>query len=326
MELFQQVKQYIVIIGVAIFVIIGIIAVIGIYFYKFYKAKVSEKQVDYGKFERRDATDFIKFDDICSNMIVTENKKRFIGAIRCVGFDYPYAEEEEKLQTMRGYISFFNLIDKKSIQYRQTAKSIDLDAMISDYMTQVKSIKEEQYLRTLDYEKLKEETQQDLSSSNYDLYYDKLIQQQREITSYSYQVKQLSAQIQYMQSLSGEKADPDRNSYYVFDWTYNPLEFSNELSEDAIYQKAERQLSNTANSYISALKHAGVKAYLMTGTELMEEIRSYTHPKSGEILKSEDIECSNYDSVVVSSESQEALEHKIHKNTLDEVLKELKYS
>lgn len=318
MQMLNDVKQYIIMAGIILIVLIGIIAAIGVYFMKFYRAKITEKEVNYDSFDRKDAVDFMKFDDIKMNMIVMGN--RFVAGIRCIGLDLYHAEEEEQLQIMRGYLSFFNLVDHDSIQFRQTAESVNLDDMIKDYQIELKRIREEQYIRVLDYEELKKESEK---AENYDDYYHKLKKMQQEITSYECQMKQLDAQIRYMWSMSGEQGEPERKNCYLFDWSYNSLEFTKDLSKDEIYEKANRQLENKANSFISALLHAGVKAHRMTGTELAEEIRQFTHPLSFEVLKQSDITNSSYQSVIVTSDSLEELENKVHSSTLDEVLKEL---
>lgn len=322
MQIISEAKQYVILVGFVLLVLFALVAIAGIYFVKFYRVKVKEKMIDYDHFERKDAVEFIKMDDIYDNMIVMGN--RFIAGIRCIGVDYPYAEEEEKLQIMRGYLSFFNLIDHDTIQFRQTAKSVNLDELIHDYKEKLKKLREEQYIRSLDYEEIKKEAEQlEKHIEDYELYYEKLKQMQREITSYGYQMNQLEAQVQYMESLTGESAEPERDTFYFFDWKYNPLEYTKELKKAEIYQKAERQLRNKASSYISALRHAGIKAHRMSGTELQAEIWRFTHPISANTYNPKTMINSNYHTTFVTSDSINEMEKKVNKNTLKEILEEL---
>lgn len=322
MQIINEAKQYMMLVGIVIFILIALVAIVGIYFVKFYRVKVKEKMVDYDHFERKDAVEFIKMDDIYDNMIVMGN--RFVAGIRCIGVDYPYAEDEEKLQIMRGYLSFFNLIDHDNIQFRQTAKSVNLDSLIHDYKDKLKKLREEQYIRSLDHEEIKKEAEQlDTHLNDYELYYGKLKQIQKEITSYHYQINQLEAQIKYMESLTGESAEPERNTFYFFDWKYNPLEYTKDLNRAEIYQKAERQLRNKANSYISALRHAGIKAHMMSGTELQEEIWRFTHPISAINFNPKTIVNNNDHTTFITSDSINKMEEKVNKDTLKEILEEL---
>lgn len=322
MELIQETTHYLIMIGLLIIAFIAVIAIAGIYFLKFYKKKEGGRDVDYDAFIRKDATDFMKFDTISNNMIVMGN--RFVGGIRCSGVDYQYAEDDEKLQIMRGYLSFFNLIDRNNIQLRQDARNVNLDELVGEYQIKLKKQKEEQFVRTLDYEELRKEAGNiEKHMNDYEQYYEKLKHMQKEITTYGYQIKQLEEQINYMAFLSGDNSEPDRNISYFFDWTYNPIEFSKDLRKEEIYEKANRQLNNMAQSYISALRHAGVKAHRMKDVELMEEIRYFTHPLSSEVLQMRDIVGSNYDAGIVTSRSLDEMEEKVNKGTLSEILQEL---
>ena len=92
-------------------------------------------------------------------MLVSDGGKRFIGAIKCQGFSFGDAEVEEKLQTIRGYITFFNVLDNNPIQFRQSARNVNLDSLIQDYQEQMSRIQEKRYLLNLDYLELKEESE-----------------------------------------------------------------------------------------------------------------------------------------------------------------------
>lgn len=180
---------------------------------------------------------------------------------------------------------------------------------------------------TLDYEELKKESEQipEKEEERYDLYYQKLRQMQREIMSLGYRVDQLKVQIQYLESVSGEKADPHLDQLYIFDWTYNAIDFTQELTESEIYLNAEKQLQNKATAYISSLRNAGVKARMLTGLEILEQMRRYTHPVSAAKYRADEILRSAYDSIAVTSNSLREMEESVSKSALQEMAAEFAF-
>ena len=99
--------------------------------------------------------------------------------------------------------------------------------------------------------------------------------------------------------------------------------FSQTLEEQEIYQRAETQLKVKANAYITALRNCGVHAKRMSGVELLEEIRRYTHPVSAAKGTVEDIVQTAYDSICVTSNSLRALEEKANKKIIDGIVREV---
>lgn len=312
------------IIAVVLVVLLALFGLAGFYFMKFHRTKVSEKQIDYSQFKRMDSLEYVKFDDVEENMLIADGKKRFIGAIICKGCDFKDAEEEERLQVIRGYLSFINVLDNQCVQFWQIARDVNLDKMVHDYGDQLNKLQEKQYLMSLDYEEVKRESEQvsDNDEETYENFYQKLRKMQREINSVGYRIDQLRIQIEYLNSISGEKSDPHLDQLYLYDWTYNALDFTQELTESEIYAKAENQLQNKAAAYISALRNAGVKARRLTGLEMLEQLRRYTHPISAAKYRVDDLLQSAYDSIAVTSNSLREMEEAVNQNALQEMAAE----
>lgn len=315
------------IIAVIIVVLLAIFGAVGFYFMKIHRSRVQEKHLDYSQFRRLDSLEYVKFDDVGEYMVVADGKKRFIGAVACSGCEFRDAEDEERLQIIRGYLSFINVLDNQNIQFWQMARDVNLDKMVTDYKEQLTSLQERQYLMTLDYEEIKKESEQvpEGEEERYDLYYQKLRQMQREIMSLGYRVDQLKIQVQYLESVSGEKADPHLDQLYIYDWTYNAIDFTQELTESEIYSKAEKQLENRAAAYISSLRNAGVKARMLTGVEILEQMRRYTHPVSAAKYRADEILQSAYDSIAVTSSSLREMEETVSQNALREMAAEFAF-
>ena len=324
MQTIDTVVRSVRIIAVMIFVILAVFGAAGFYFFRIHKSRIKEKAVDYSSFKRLDALEYVKFDDVSEMMVVADGGKRFIGGILCGGCEFRDAEDEEQLQVIRGYLSFINVLDNQCVQFWQMARDVNLDKMVQDYRAQAKRIQEKRYLMVLDYEELKQESERipETESEKYEQYYQQLRQLQREITSIGYQSEQLQVQVQYLESISGEKADPHLDQMYLFDWTYNSLDFTQELTPAEIYSKTERQLQNKASAYISALRNAGVKARALSGVEILEQMRRYTHPVSAAKYRVEDILQSAYDSIAVTSSSLREMEEKADENMLRQMAAE----
>ena len=312
----------------AIFVVLAAAGAAGLYFFKFHRRKVKEKHIDYSNFKRVDSLEYARFDDVAENMVVTDGGRRFVGGISCGGCDYRDAESGERLQVIRGYLSFLNVLDNQYIQFWQMARDVNLDRMVSDYKEQLSRLQEQRYLLSLDYEELRKESEKipETALEEYDQYYGRLRQMQQEMTSMGYQCRQLEVQVQYLESVSGEKANPHLDQLYLFDWTYNALDFTQELTEAEIYDKAEKQIQNKASAYIAALKNCGIKARLLTGVEILEQMRRYTHPESAAKFRVEDILQSAYDSIAVTSDSLRHMEQEADKSLLEQMAAEFAQS
>jgi len=321
MQMITDLVRNVQIIAAAVILILLFFAGLGIYMFKLRKRPAAEKDCDYSSFNRKDVTAYIRIDDVTEDMLVSDGGKRFIAAIKCQGFSFADAEVEEKLQTIRGYITFFNVLDNDPIQFRQSARDVNLDDLIQDYQEQMAKMEEHRFSLNLDYTDVKAESENpELSAEDYSIYYDRLKQMQRELVSLGYQMEQLNAQVQYMQAISGENAEAKREEIYIFDWQYNAVDFSSQKLEDQeVYQRADAQLKAKANAYITALRNCGVHAKRMSGVELLEEIRRYTHPVSASKGTVEDIVQTAYDSICVTSDSLWSLEEEFNQKIVEEI-------
>ena len=109
MQVITDLVKNIQLIAVAIVLLLLAFTGIGIYLLRIKKKVVVEKNVDYSQFQRKDIMEYVPICDVTEDMLVSDGGKRFIGAIKCQGFSFGDAEVEEKLQTIRGYITFFNV-------------------------------------------------------------------------------------------------------------------------------------------------------------------------------------------------------------------------
>lgn len=323
-------------IGVLIFILVAVaIGGIGIFYYLRVRQKrrAKPKNVDYSDFNRKDAKDYINnFENIKDDMIILEDGFRYVGVIDCQGFDFYSAHIIEQGNTVSNYISFINTINKP-ISYRQYCKSVDLDNTLDMYLEAYEKVNtklEKAVLRLNEMETaLKKEP--DMEQSMKDLYVTEIERTTNEINAYNFRKFHIEDQMRFIKENSGVSASPLISSTYVFDWTYNPNEFSVDLTEDEILERAKAELEAIANSKIHALAMAGVKARRCTTVELIDMYRRHSQPISAERYKITDILDSSYfdditttdcikrvEEVVKEVEKEEAQEEAL--NTLKEDL------
>ncbi len=107
MTMITQLIRNIQIIAAVIIIILLVFCGIGLYLFKFKKRTVKEQALDYSSFNRKEVVDYIGFDDVADEMLVADGGKKFIGADKSQGVFFGEGEAGGKLQTKRGYITFF---------------------------------------------------------------------------------------------------------------------------------------------------------------------------------------------------------------------------
>jgi hypothetical protein len=94
------------------------------------KGKSALPRHNYARFDRADARDYIKFDDILDvsdehfGVLVDHHFQRFVCYISLQGFDYNLATKAEQYSSAMGMISVVKTIDS-TIQIRQDSRPID---------------------------------------------------------------------------------------------------------------------------------------------------------------------------------------------------------
>lgn len=302
------IKQLIFYARVALVIVIILMIVVGLWLYYTLKVKkrkrLEERVVDYDSFDRKDATQYCRFDDIKRNMILTDDCKRFIGIISAKGYDYFQARSNEQNRTETGYGSFINMITEP-IEFRQYTKSVDLDDLRSRYRRAYELVEEELFNTSEDFN--------DRRTTYYDLREKgKLIEEiEWELLS---QCEQLAAKVNVLEwkrvhladnieyaEIMSKGTEPEKVQTYIFDWRYDPFLSVEDLSDEEIMNKAEKELSRKAGAFIHALSNAGVRASRIRTNDLIGMMRRHFHPETANIYTGKDIENSNFYEEITSS-------------------------
>lgn len=314
MNFINQISYYVNMIGAVVLITIaGIIAVL-FYFIKVKKVTANVERIDTSKFRREDSIYYVPFDNVVTKdgtpdgegMIVFPNNC-FVGGISVRGFDYPSASTEERIDAQVYSVQFFNVVEKPT-SFRQSTKRVDLSENITYH---------EEILKRLSLEKLELDAQYKETMvaaedyldmpDEYERYEKKMRELQRILYAKRHQLEEVSAEIGYMKSMSGDaSADAvlgQKSSQIIFTYRYNPSEHSQELSQEEIYVEAMEKLSATASSYGEALAAAHFKSRRLTGKELIGLIRKHSSPITGEEYNLAELMESSYANLFVSSDS-----------------------
>ena len=115
--------------------------------------------------------DFMEFDRIEDNMIITKNGNKYIMVVECQGINYDLMSEVEKNAVEEGFIQFLNTLRHPIQIYTQT-RTINLENSVRTYRDKIKEIEEQLEKQQKEYDKMvdsDEYTQEQLNAAFYEL-------------------------------------------------------------------------------------------------------------------------------------------------------------
>lgn len=314
MQLINSAVYWATLILIMLIVIIAILGAIAFYFLKIKRIKSKEEIIDYNSFNRKDSKEYVKFDDIiCGSLfddsksddgiVVTNNGNTFTAAIEVEGFNFYSSSAEEQKACMVGMLGFLNTIENP-IKYRQSTKAIDISYTILRYETKINALAKEIANLDLNYKSIVTKAEDYLEDPDkYDVLDKEMTSIRRTICTKDWMKKELENQIAWLKRISDGSMDSERISTYIYSWTYNPLDYTHELSQNEIYLKAITELGIKENIYASALSRCNCKCNRLSANELIDLFRRHTHPATADSVKYEDILNSSYNCLYVSCDS-----------------------
>lgn len=138
---------------VLVMLILFIIVLAFIYWYLSYKNKKSseeeEKTVVQGsttkvatEYTKKSIFKFMQFDKIEDNMIVQDNKQKYLMVIECEGINYDLMSQMEKTAVEAGFVQFLNTLRFPIQLYTQT-RTINISESIQNYKNRLEETKKE---------------------------------------------------------------------------------------------------------------------------------------------------------------------------------------
>lgn len=278
-----------------------------LYFKFWYKPKTEIRHFElYENFQRKNVDSYIPIRWVKDGVILLDDDVTYVGILLCKGFDFFFAHPREQLDANLGYVDFVQSISQK-IQLRMSNKQEDLEKPIAAYY-QEKLRVERKLIDVLDEAVMMESSYDNIKDEETRAEYAKrLTEYDRLVKNLEWESRHIEQIIEYMKEISSTNAAPIRETCYVIDWVYNSNEFPEGTTEQEIFQRAKKELKAKADSMAFSLSACNVKVTRANNREVQELIRGHMQPYGKNIYKSTDVENSNYDELVVTSNSlQEA--------------------
>lgn len=203
--------------------------------------------------------DFMEFDKIEDNMIITKNGAKYVMVVECQGVNYDLMSAVEKNAVEEGFIQFLNTLRHPIQIYTQT-RTINLESSIQTYRTKVQEVEEQLEKEKLQYDKM-------VNSGNYS---------EEEIKAAFYELTKTTNLYEYGKDIiySTEKMSLNKNvlnqKYYVV-IPYYPEELGeNNFDKQEITNLAFSELYTRAQSIIRTLGVCGVNGRVLNSNDLVD--------------------------------------------------------
>ncbi len=318
MGLISLISRYVTILFVMLCILGAILGAVAYYLLKIKKVASREEQFDYNRFERRDSLDYVRFQQIINTvenkvqthngLIVADDGYRYIAGLKVSGYNFFSASAQEQKQSMVGMLAFLNTIEG-DIQYRQSTKAIDLSDNIEAHKKRLKEVAFEIEGLKLDHQDLVSQSKNYLDNPEvYNNYDKKITEIERTIKCKQHTENELDIVIQYMEALSGTNIEAEKVQCWLFEWSYNSNDYTEDLTDAERYEVAAQALTTKTNSYISALSRTGCTCDRMSGEELLELFRYHYAPYTSDAYSITDLYNSSVNALYVTSDSLNSLD------------------
>ena len=310
MSAINNLSYYINLLITACMIAIAILGGLAFYLLKVKKVMAREEKIDYSTFERRDSTEFTKFDNVINCKmgnggqefgVIVVDDTHFIGVLDIKGYNFSSASLEERQRTIINSVSFFNTVERP-IQMRQSVKAIDLTYNIEQHTAVCKALERKQIDLEYEYNETLSLLDTVEGSEMYDVVSKKLKELQRTIVTTRWEYEEAKEVLSYLKGITSS-SNARKINQLVFSYTFNPEEYTEELTHDEIYLKACSELAILANNYTMLLGNCGCTCKLMNGKEILDLIRRHNHPFTADDIKIEELLNSSIDALFVSSDS-----------------------
>lgn len=203
--------------------------------------------------------DFMEFDKIEDNMIITKKGTKYVMVVECQGVNYDLMSEVEKNAVEEGFIQFLNTLRHPVQIYTQT-RTINLENSIQTYRSKVQEIESQLEKEKLQYDKM-------VNSGNYT---------DEEIKAAFYELTKTTNLYEYGKDIiyTTEKMSLNKNvlnqKYYVV-IPYYPEELGeNNFDRQEITNLAFSELYTRAQSIIRTLGVCGVNGRVLNSNDLAD--------------------------------------------------------
>lgn len=281
------------------------------YLVKVKKIAAREEKIDYSTFRRRDPKDYVKFDTIISDTpdtlksagILVLNANTFVAGLDVtMSDDYATTSPSGRQQIMAGAITFWNSVNAP-VQMRQSVQAIDMSDMLDRYEEKLLKASEEGMQLQGDYDETVHEAELHRDNQEDMVAYERRIRElQQQLTAKKHAVDEIRELLKYSKLISGNK-EAQKVHQFIYSYTYNPDEFTTELTKEEIYNRAISELKLKGNIYAEAYGACGCRCKRISASNMVMLMRKQLHPYYTDDVTMEDIFNSSYNALFVTSDS-----------------------
>ena len=203
--------------------------------------------------------DFMEFDKIEDNMIITQNGIKYIMVVECQGVNYDLMSEVEKNSVEEGFIQFLNTLRHPVQIYTQTRK-INLESSIQTYKAEVDKIEQEYSRQKMRYQNIMASpnaTAEQKKQALYEFTKDKNLYEYGKDIIYNTEKMSLNRNIL-------------NKKYYIVIPYYSEELGQNDFDKDEVREMAFSELYTRAQAIIRTLSVSGVMGRVLSSTELAD--------------------------------------------------------
>jgi len=321
MKIINKLTLYILIFTIIIILLAGVFTIGFLYYRKKKSQRLKEEDTD-RSVKEQDAEKFVPLDDITDDMIIASNRKRFVAVIRCRGYDFYTANEEEKLRTKNNYKAFISALTSR-ITYRMYGEDINMDHTMEIYQDTYAELQEIAFNETESYKEARiaydeirgSGSQQEEELEKY------LLKSTKKIKAYEWRLAHLESEMRYINRVSGPATGRQRLiQTYVVDWQNHDNLISGILTEEQLHKKAIIELDKIVRNKIRQLNDAGVKAYRCKTGELIDMWHRHYHPISGNRFTFDHLNNSTYYDMVSTTNALEEMDVRYEAELIEEMM------
>lgn len=255
---------------VLVMLILFIIVLAFIYWYLSYKNKKNseeeEKTVVQGsttkvatEYTKKSIFKFMQFDKIEDNMIVQDNKQKYLMVIECEGINYDLMSQMEKTAVEAGFVQFLNTLRFPIQLYTQT-RTINISESIQNYKNRLEETKKELDNKQQEYNRF-------LKNDNYNENQAEMLKKELMRMKHLYEYGQ--DVVDSIQKTSQNKNVLRKHYYIVVPY------YSSEIGTDLMDEEEKQsmifsELYTRAQSLIRALFACEMKCKILNSEELVE--------------------------------------------------------
>ena len=232
----------------------------------------------------REASDFIKIDDIDDGMVIDENGQRFTACLECSGVDFYSMDAGEQLVVQNGFISVIRQF-RGDVSFLQVPENVDMSYKVKQY---------EEILQRLEKELKTVVGQRNLLLDRADDYVrtGKQVPKQVKVELDDLEERMHALDFRHKHATeerdlallmqSGQGGVERMRKFILFSWSDGGGVLNEALTGDDLRKKASQELSKMSSQLITGLQNARVTARRLSTTELVEQFRKQFHPVTGQ--------------------------------------------